>query len=1000
MTGPRSGPPTRPLPSGRQPLQAHRGLGGIACERVGSSDYQVRVSSALAVNQGTTHLLSPSLPPAQGPSGLPGPRAGGPFSPLQGGNGGSPLSLLLGLLWENLRGSQGFGRLETCTGPLASQPLPRGSPVSHGDCGLNSGCNAPWRLGCIDRPEGCLLPPPGVSTGQEVAAFCLERQSLSVQGTPLRVGPCTLGVLEDHQGALLAGAGRGRSPQSLSGRLAHSSLIQRVLQQSGSPGSDPVPAPGFHPQRGEVRTPALSAVRVSGHVLRHHPLAGVPSPPSPSSPPIPLVPSARAEKGFSEDASFPTGSDGVVRPSDSTGPPSQASVPTLVSGPLVSNPPVLGPQDLPRPLVQGVSESVARRGLVIPGRADHTPSSSGGAVHGRLLCGLGSSCELAHGSGPLGGGDAGLPHQQTGTRSRVSGPPRVQAIPIREASSPQHGQHHGRVLHQQTGGRSLSTPVEEVRGAPLVVREPGDIHSGETCPGQAEHSGRLPQPVTHGATNRMDSGALGAGSGVGDLVQTPNRPVRHNIQPSSPSVRVSSSGPSRVGSGRVLHTLDGPSGIRLPSIPNHGKGSQKGTRGRPLSYPSRSALAGSTLVPRVAPSIPGPSSETRARSSLSSATEVRDSSRESERSQPSRLASVRNSLSAIGASPAVVDLVQHAHRPGTQGVYSSHWNSWLRWCDSHSVQWDDPSSLELANFLAHLSSEKNLSASSVRGHRAAVCTTIRQLGGRSFSDDPLLRDVVRGISLNEARSPRRTPAWDLFLVLSVLRDPPFEPIRDCSLKHLTLKTAFLLSLASGRRCSEVHNFSGLSKDLALEPDGSMSIRFLPGFLAKNQSSDSPSPTISIKPLDSGYLCPDDRDRFLCPVRCLRRYLKRTRSFRSTRRRLLLSWNENYTEDIRRSTISRWLGYVIRAAYAKSEVDLAVFAPRPHEIRAWAASLAFIHTGNMNELLDAAYWKSPGTFIDYYLRDVSRLREDGSWGIASVVVAQQAISAPRTSSARR
>ncbi|XP_076440473.1 uncharacterized protein LOC143279970 isoform X2 [Babylonia areolata] len=47
-----------------------------------------------------------------------------------------------------------------------------------------------------------------------------------------------------------------------------------------------------------------------------------------------------------------------------------------------------------------------------------------------------------------------------------------------------------------------------------------------------------------------------------------------------------------------------------------------------------------------------------------------------------------------------------------------------------------------------------------------------------------------------------------------------------------------------------------------------------------------------------------------------------------------------------------------------------------------------------DIMDAAYWKNPATFIDFYLRDVACLRDDGSRGIASVVVAQQAIAAHR------
>ena len=60
-------------------------------------------------------------------------------------------------------------------------------------------------------------------------------------------------------------------------------------------------------------------------------------------------------------------------------------------------------------------------------------------------------------------------------------------------------------------------------------------------------------------------------------------------------------------------------------------------------------------------------------------------------------------------------------------------------------------------------------------------------------------------------------------------------------------------------------------------------------------------------------------------------------------------------------------------------------------RAWSASLAFNHNHRLLDVLNAAYWKSESTFINHYLRHVTRLRQDGCKGIASAVVAQQRIS---------
>ena len=98
-----------------------------------------------------------------------------------------------------------------------------------------------------------------------------------------------------------------------------------------------------------------------------------------------------------------------------------------------------------------------------------------------------------------------------------------------------------------------------------------------------------------------------------------------------------------------------------------------------------------------------------------------------------------------------------------------------------------------------------------------------------------------------------------------------------------------------------------------------------------------------------------------------------------------------TRDISVATISRWLRNVIRRAYVSSGTSPSPSDYRTHEIRAWASSMAWAHNVSLNNIMDAAYWLISGTFIQFYLREVSRLNQDCSCGISSVVVAQQAIS---------
>ena len=74
---------------------------------------------------------------------------------------------------------------------------------------------------------------------------------------------------------------------------------------------------------------------------------------------------------------------------------------------------------------------------------------------------------------------------------------------------------------------------------------------------------------------------------------------------------------------------------------------------------------------------------------------------------------------------------------------------------------------------------------------------------------------------------------NLQVVLNELTKAPFEPVKDTDLKHLTLKTAFLLALASGKHRSEIHAWVankvsnlGQWEKVALFPSSD--------FIAKNQ----------------------------------------------------------------------------------------------------------------------------------------------------------------------
>ena len=65
-----------------------------------------------------------------------------------------------------------------------------------------------------------------------------------------------------------------------------------------------------------------------------------------------------------------------------------------------------------------------------------------------------------------------------------------------------------------------------------------------------------------------------------------------------------------------------------------------------------------------------------------------------------------------------------------------------------------------------------------------------------------ISDMITSMELQRPRLTPVLPQWDLGIVLEALSKPPYEPLREASLKHLTLKTVYLLAMASAGRHSE------------------------------------------------------------------------------------------------------------------------------------------------------------------------------------------------------
>ena len=211
------------------------------------------------------------------------------------------------------------------------------------------------------------------------------------------------------------------------------------------------------------------------------------------------------------------------------------------------------------------------------------------------------------------------------------------------------------------------------------------------------------------------------------------------------------------------------------------------------------------------------------------------------------------------------------------------------------------------------------------------------------------------------------------MVLDTLKRKPFEPLGTVDLRFLTFKTVFLLAFASGRRASKIHSLDFKSiKWLKKDGQDFLTMSPLVGFMAKNQKATKyRSMDITIPSL-KGYLGPDLQDTddvLLCPIRAIKYYLHRTKEMRVGKRRLLVSYLPAKKGDICKITVSSWIRNTIKLAYEITTGDDQLpQGTRPHQVRSAASSWALKGGVNLQQLLDACFWRSQDTFTSFYLKD--------------------------------
>ena len=222
------------------------------------------------------------------------------------------------------------------------------------------------------------------------------------------------------------------------------------------------------------------------------------------------------------------------------------------------------------------------------------------------------------------------------------------------------------------------------------------------------------------------------------------------------------------------------------------------------------------------------------------------------------------------------------------------------------------------------------------------------------------------------RPPTKTlpPSWSLNDVLTTLAQPPYEPMHNSPLEHLTHKTLFLVAAASARRRSCLQALTLKTGYLRWEQDG---VRLLPDpkFLAKNQSMTFTPQEIFLPAL--GSISTISEDKRWCPVRAIKWYIDRTKPIRQCDRLFILP-RSPYTP-ASKDTISRWIRDLITPHVSDSE------RARAHDVRGQSTSRAWFSGVPLEEVMKAAAWKTPTSFVSCYLTDT--LSREGDFARAAL-----------------
>ena len=324
------------------------------------------------------------------------------------------------------------------------------------------------------------------------------------------------------------------------------------------------------------------------------------------------------------------------------------------------------------------------------------------------------------------------------------------------------------------------------------------------------------------------------------------------------------------------------------------------------------------------------------------------------------MAAVDRHFSTKGFSERTRKLLASSWRKGTKKDYNSKFKQFNSWCVERNVDPFQASLNECADFLTSLF-EKGLKYRTINGYRSMLSSILPPIDNCPIGQHSYIIRLLKGV-FNE-RPPVKSliPNWDLSLVLACLKEPPFEPLKDASFKHLTWKTCFLIAITTFRRCSDLQSLQIAEDRMNV---GDRGITFVRTGLAKQDRPNHEGSHI--------FVPSHQEDKFLDPRRCLIQYIKKTKKYRNQNDqnvvKLFLATRKPH-HPISAQTISKWIVNLIKLVYKLKKQSLKGKKIQGHSTRSVGPSWALFKGASLRQVMESADWSTETTFIKHYLKSV-------------------------------